>query len=113
MTSRLVFAVGVGAVLAAWAIARFRAHRVRRALVAALSSTNPRVRAAAIRVMAQEGLHRYARPLLDVATDDPEPTVRAELADAVRRQRWQPTDARAVAELRLWSELSFRGQARP
>jgi HEAT repeat protein len=102
--NELAIAAGVTLMLTAWLMRRLRARRVSRALLAALGCPDPSVRVTAVHVMAQEGLRRYAGPLLDVAAHDADASVREALADAVRRRRWEPAHDKDVVRLRRWAE---------
>jgi hypothetical protein len=100
-----VLAVG-GLVLLALAVllrARRKA-RVRRVVADWLESRDPGSRIAAVNVITQHGLREHLPLLVDLIDSETHPAVRAALADAIRRQRWEANDDVRILRLRMWAE---------
>jgi carbamoyl-phosphate synthase large subunit len=76
---------------------------LRRALVDPDAGT----RRAAITIAAERGLRPYVDLLVERARAEPDSSVRRELAEAVARNQWEPTDRRGLLELRLWAQTQL------
>ncbi|HET9079844.1 MAG TPA: hypothetical protein VFO01_04935 [Trebonia sp.] len=102
--NQVAVAAGTALLLAATLRALAVRWRARRALAAGLRRDDPATRAAAVRAAARDGgVRRHARLLLAMTTTEPDPRVRAILAETVSEHRWEPAASTTMAALRLWA----------
>jgi hypothetical protein len=66
------------------------------------------VRRAAVEVIAEQGLHRFAELLVERIHDEDHPAVREALALAIVRNQWEPADSPVLVELRIWAHLELQ-----
>jgi len=96
--------LGIGIVVAA---AVWRIMVRRRAVYTlqwALSSPDPADRRAAVAVVSQQGVARFAEVLLNHTRYERDQTVLLAIADAVARNQWEPADSPPLVQLRMWSQ---------
>jgi hypothetical protein len=106
----LPFAAGVLLLAVAWmwrALARARTTAVLRR-----AARDPRrwVRRAAVEIIAEQGLHRFADLLVERIAVEEVPAVREALALAIVRNQWEPADSPLLMRLRLWAHLELQGR---
>src|SRR5438093_6591452 len=70
----------------------------------ALSSPDPANRRAAVAVVSQQGVARFAEVLLNHTRYERDPTVLMAIADAVARNQWEPADSPPLVQLRMWAQ---------
>jgi hypothetical protein len=100
----VLLASGLGLVISA-AIWRVTARRTAVATVRwGLLNQDPAVRRAALVIAGQQGLFRYADPLLELARREIDPAISIALAEVVARNEWEPADDPKLIELRLWAQ---------
>jgi hypothetical protein len=89
--------------------------RARTAAVLRRAARDPRrwVRRAAVEIIAEQGLHRFADLLAERIAVEQVPAVREALALAIVRNQWEPADSPLLIRLRLWAhaELQARREA--
>lgn len=90
----------IGAAVAWRATAR---RGARQATETALVSPVPSVRAAALRMVAAEGIGQYVAVLRQRAGLERDPEVRRLLAEVIAQSQWEPSSDEALVELRLWA----------
>lgn len=108
LSPEILAAAGGAVLLVSVAIWRLTARRqpvklLRRALVDADVAT----RRAAVTIAAERGLRPWVDLLIERTRIETDPTVRRELAAAVARNQWEPTDKRGLLELRLWAQTQL------
>jgi HEAT repeats len=106
----LPFVAGVLLLAVAWA---WRAlARARTTAVLRRAARDPRrwVRRAAVEIIAEQGLHRFADLLVERIAVEDVPAVREALALAIVRNQWEPADSPLLMRLRLWAHLELQGR---
>ena len=106
----LFLAAGVLLLGFAWA---WRAlARARTTAVLRRAARDPRrwVRRAAVEIIAEQGLHRFADLLVERISVEEVPAVREALALAVVRNQWESADSPLLMRLRLWAHLELQGR---
>jgi hypothetical protein len=106
----LVLAAGALVLAWAWAWRALARMRTRRHLRRAARHEQPWVRRAAVEVIAEQGLHRFAELLVDRIHDEDHPAVREALALAIVRNQWEPADSPMLVQLRIWAHLELQGR---
>jgi HEAT repeats len=106
----LLLAAGVLLLAVAWA---WRAlARARTTAVLRRAARDPRrwVRRAAVEIMAEQGLHRFADLMVERIAVEEVPAVREALALAIVRNQWESADSPLLMRLRLWAHLELQGR---
>lgn len=106
----LVLAAGALVLVWAWAWRRLVRMRTRRQLRRAARHKQPWVRRAAVEVIAEQGLHRFAELLVERIHDEDHPLVREALALAIVRNQWEPADSPVLVQLRIWAHLELQSR---
>ena len=86
--------------------------RARTAAVLRRAARDPRrwVRRAAVEIMAEQGLHRFADLMVERIAVEKVPAVREALALAIARNQWESADSPLLMRLRLWAHLELQGR---
>jgi HEAT repeats len=105
-----VLAAGAVMLALAWAWRALARARTSRQLRRAARHQEPWVRRAAVEVIAEQGLHRFAELLVERANDEDDPAVVEALALAIVRNQWEPADSPRLVQLRIWAHLELQGR---
>lgn len=86
--------------------------RARTTAVLRRAARDPRrwVRRAAVEIMAEQGLHRFADLMVERIAAEEVPAVREALALAIARNQWESADSPLLMRLRLWAHLELQGR---
>jgi hypothetical protein len=105
MSGAEVAAVALGLFLLLLARVQWvRARRVKRTMLRrALTAPDPAARRAAIQVVGDGGLSRFAELFLGLIPREPDPSVLLVLAQVVVRNQWESASDPAMIRLRLWA----------
>lgn len=106
----LVLAAGALVLAWAWVWRALVRMRTRRQLRRAARHEQPWVRRAAVEVIAEQGLHRFAELLVDRIHDEEHTEVREALALAIVRNQWEPADSPMLVQLRIWAHVELQGR---
>ena len=96
--------LGIGIIVAAVVWRTMVRRRAASALQWALESFDAADRRAAVAVVSQQGVARYAEVLLEHTRHEEDPTVLMAIADAVARNQWEPADSPPLVQLRMWAQ---------
>jgi hypothetical protein len=96
--------LGIGIVVAAVVWRTMVRRRAVSALQWALESFDAADRRAAVAVVSQQGLARFAEVLLAHTRREDDATVLLAIADAVARNQWEPADSPPLVQLRMWAQ---------
>ena len=99
----LIF-LGIGIVVSAVVWRTMVRRRALSALQWALGSFDASDRRAAVTVVSQQGVARFAEVLLEHTRHERDPTVLMAIADAVARNQWEPADSPPLVQLRMWAQ---------
>ena len=96
--------IGIGIVVAAVVWRTMVRRRAVSSLQWALASFDPADRRAAVAVVSQQGVARFAEVLLRHTRQEEDRSVLLAIADAVARNQWEPADSPPLVELRMWAQ---------
>jgi len=96
--------LGIGIVVAAVVWRTMVRRRAISSLQWALGSFDAADRRAAVHVVSQQGVARFAEVLLAHTRQEDDPTVLLAIADAVARNQWEPADSPPLVQLRMWAQ---------
>jgi len=96
--------LGIGVIVAAIVWRTMVRRRAVSSLQYALGSFDPADRRAAVHVVSQQGVSRFAEVLLEHTKNEDDPTVLLAIADAVARNQWEPADSPPLVQLRMWAQ---------
>lgn len=103
--------VGIGAGLVVVIVVAIflivRARSARRTVRKLVSSADPAERIAGVDIAATGELARHVRALRRLSEIEKDPRVLSELAEAVARHQWEPSDDADVVELRIWAHRYY------
>jgi carbamoyl-phosphate synthase large subunit len=104
MTFPLLLSIGCALLAAALAWRTVRLFRIRRGVLAALTSDEPATRVAAVQEAGELGLATTAPALLRTVRAEQDPAVLAAVLRVVAGHQWEPASTGRVVELRLWAK---------
>ncbi len=107
ITTELLAGVGVALVAGAWCWRALATRRTRRAITRLVEDPDPSARAAALEVVAGQGLAPFAPLLVERSRVEDDPGVRDALAGIVARNQWEPVRTPAMVDLRLWAHRNL------
>ena len=96
--------LGIAIIVAAVVWRTMVRRRAVSSLQYALGSFDPADRRAAVHVVSQQGVARFAEVLLEHTKHEDDPTVLLAIADAVARNQWEPADSPPLVLLRMWAQ---------
>ena len=96
--------LGIGIVVSAVVWRTMVRRRAVSSLQWALGSFDPGDRRAAVAVVSQQGVARFAEVLLEHTRHEEDPSVLLAIADAVARNQWEPADSPPHVQLRMWAQ---------